>query len=263
MPFKSSKRVIYEKNPLVEVVCQLRFPRILTIDEKSPADFQERVREAYPIYNVVEQQLFADASIINAHRIIRDDPVVDHIFESADGKWQINLTSTHLSLMTLEYTRWEEFQERLKEPLKALEEIYRPAFYEYIGLRYVDAYMLSALDLESNTSWSDLIEPFVLGFISDDNIVDKVIGHTATTEIILDEEATARIIATTGHIHNDVSGKYEPAFIIDCDFFYNTRKNRDDVDESLNFLNAQVGNFIRSIVKVKLHNAMKPQEVDE
>ena len=43
MPFKDTERVIYNKNPLIEVVCQLRFPRILTISETQPTSFQEKV----------------------------------------------------------------------------------------------------------------------------------------------------------------------------------------------------------------------------
>lgn len=44
MLFPPTQRVIYHKNPLVEVVCQLRFPTILKIDAEIPVAFQEAVR---------------------------------------------------------------------------------------------------------------------------------------------------------------------------------------------------------------------------
>jgi len=43
MKFPEVERVIYQKNPLVEVVCQCMFPRILAIDEGIPATFQQKL----------------------------------------------------------------------------------------------------------------------------------------------------------------------------------------------------------------------------
>src|SRR6266852_706318 len=47
-PFPEFTRVIYQRNPLVEVVCQLRFSPILRIDTDPPAEFQDRIRSAFP-----------------------------------------------------------------------------------------------------------------------------------------------------------------------------------------------------------------------
>ena len=51
MPFPEVERVIYARNPLDQVVCQLRFPPILKIDAEIPAGFQDRVREDYPNFS--------------------------------------------------------------------------------------------------------------------------------------------------------------------------------------------------------------------
>ena len=45
-----NRRYAYGKSQLIEVICQLRFPTILSIDTREPADFQEPVREAFPRY---------------------------------------------------------------------------------------------------------------------------------------------------------------------------------------------------------------------
>jgi len=50
MPFPDSKRAFYGKNPLEEVVCQLRFPPILRIEVETPAVFQDKVRQVFPLY---------------------------------------------------------------------------------------------------------------------------------------------------------------------------------------------------------------------
>ena len=39
--FSNEPRVIYRRNQLGEVICQLRFPEILAIAAKPPVDFQE------------------------------------------------------------------------------------------------------------------------------------------------------------------------------------------------------------------------------
>ena len=50
MLFSDRPRTHYEKTLAHEVICQLRFPTILSIDTREPADFQETVRAAFPRY---------------------------------------------------------------------------------------------------------------------------------------------------------------------------------------------------------------------
>lgn len=50
MLFSEYARYQYVRSPLVEVICQLRFPAILTINTKEPAEFQEAVRHDFPRY---------------------------------------------------------------------------------------------------------------------------------------------------------------------------------------------------------------------
>ena len=42
--FSNEERMIYAKRQLVEVICQLRFPEILSIDASEPAAFQDRIQ---------------------------------------------------------------------------------------------------------------------------------------------------------------------------------------------------------------------------
>jgi hypothetical protein len=44
-PFPESERIIYAKNPLESVICQLRFPAILKISSEPPVEFQETLRK--------------------------------------------------------------------------------------------------------------------------------------------------------------------------------------------------------------------------
>ena len=51
MPFPETERVIYEKNPLNKVICQLRYPPILRIDSEVPSKFQDAIIDNFPLYN--------------------------------------------------------------------------------------------------------------------------------------------------------------------------------------------------------------------
>ncbi len=57
MLFSDRPRTHYEKPLAHEVICQLRFPTILTINNTEPADFQEAVREDFPQYARRQDQL--------------------------------------------------------------------------------------------------------------------------------------------------------------------------------------------------------------
>ena len=52
-----NRRYAYGKSQLIEVICQLRFPTILSIDTREPADFQETVRAAFPRYQCQVEKL--------------------------------------------------------------------------------------------------------------------------------------------------------------------------------------------------------------
>src|SRR5438132_1497631 len=143
MPFPDSPRVIYAKNPLIEVVCQLRFPSILRIDSELPAAFQEKIRGAYPIFR--ENQI-TDLKIDLPPEIVQlsggaipaswRTGKVSYDFISADEQWKVGLTREFIALTTAKYERWEDFKAHLEAPLQAFIELYSPAFFSRIGLRY-------------------------------------------------------------------------------------------------------------------------------
>ena len=83
-------------------------------------------------------------------------------FATEDGICKVNLTRTYLSISTSDYTRWEDFKDRLRGPYDALIQVYSPAFFTRIGLRYIDVFRRSVLGLEE-ANWNELLKPFVLG----------------------------------------------------------------------------------------------------
>ena len=101
-----NRRYAYGKSQLIEVICQLRFPTILSIDTREPADFQETVRAAFPRYQCQVEKLpgvnGAPARTVN-----------NHTFISEDGGYKLSLTKDFIALSTMRYTHWEDFAARL------------------------------------------------------------------------------------------------------------------------------------------------------
>ena len=157
-----NRRYAYGKSQLIEVICQLRFPTILSIDTREPADFQETVRAAFPRYQCQVEKLpgvnGAPARTVN-----------NHTFISEDGGYKLSLTKDFIALSTMRYTHWEDLAARLDEPLGQFIKIYRPNCFDRVGLRFVNAISREQLGL-TGRRWNDLLQPPYLGILDEDGV---------------------------------------------------------------------------------------------
>ena len=93
MLFPEVKRVIYKKNPLDRVICQLRFPPILRIDAEPPVKFQDRVRKEFPYYSEKNELTMGIPSRVREQiphellgEILRTANTKNYEFSSEDGQ---------------------------------------------------------------------------------------------------------------------------------------------------------------------------------
>ena len=110
------------------MICQLRFPTILSISAKEPAEFQEAIRAEFPRYARNLEKL--PPKVIGqpgAMKLEEQPTVVNYQFLTAAGDWKVNLTNTFLALATPVYTTWEDFARKLDEVLAQFVAIYHPA----------------------------------------------------------------------------------------------------------------------------------------
>ena len=157
--FSKEKRCIYKNNQLAEVICQLRFPEILAINANSPVDFQEAIRAEYPRYGTRNEMPAPKISGAPGNLQLENQrPTTNHTFASADGVWRVNMTSKFISLTCNRYTCWEEFAQPLDAPLAAFIKVYKPAFFERIGLRYMNFISRENLELQ-DTAFRELFQP--------------------------------------------------------------------------------------------------------
>jgi len=263
MPFPEAKRVVYKKNPLINVICQLRYPPILRIDSEVPSQFQEAIRSDYPLYNErteVQHEIAAGMKPqfpqeINV-QLTRTGITKNHEFCSENGVWRINLTRTFLSISTSEYHRWEDFVQRFSSSSKKFLEIYNPPFFTRLGLRYVDIFDRSKLGLE-DAHWTDLLQSYSLGLLSS-SVSKEVKSCESVYEIKLSDSESIVRIATSLVIDARTSRE---CYMVDSDFYTPKRTPPDKAFDKLEFLHQRATRLIRWIITDKLHNAMEPQEI--
>ncbi len=139
-PFGDSdvEEIPLEPAPLVAVIAQIRFPRILSLtSEKSVEAFQEAVRVDYPIMRTEQVQaiVMAPAGPIVA------EPTTMFQFTNVKSDWQVALSQDSLSLESTRYTNRDEFIDRLTRAFVALNEVATPgpvAVYDRLGIRYIN-----------------------------------------------------------------------------------------------------------------------------
>ena len=173
--FSHESRCIYEKNQLIEVICQLRFPDILKIEAQEPYAFQDAIRGEYPQYAKKVEQLPPQQA---GGKLTPQGTVNNYQFISADSQWKVSLTKSFIALSTHGYTRWEEFAQRLDRILAAFIQAYQPAYFSRVGLRYINAFRKAELGLE-NAQWRELIQPGYLGLMGDDDAQEALSSKTS------------------------------------------------------------------------------------
>lgn len=264
MLFPKVKRVVYKKNPLDQVICQLRFPPILKIDADIPAEFQDRVRKEFPNYSETTERRVEPSPRIKGQippellsQLLQSTSTKNYEFSSEDGYWKINLTRTFVALTANKYERWERFKGKLEIPLRALIEIYSPAHFSRIGLRYIDVIKRSALGLDG-VSWTDLLQPYILGILDAPEISDFVQNSESRYEIGLsDGESTVRMITKLV----EAADNSEICYMIDSDFFNTKKTPINDTMDRLDYFNKRASRLIQWCITDRLNKSMEPQNL--
>ena len=261
MLFSNAPRCLYTHPTAHEVICQLRFPTILSIESREPADFQEEIRARFPLYARRQESL--PASVFrctgNTSESRSLETVTNYHFVTEDHLWKLNLTKNFISLSTLRYTGWEDFAAKLDKPLAAFIRIYKPAYFERVGLRYLNFISRFDLGLEG-VPFSELISPCYLG-----PLMEEDISETAASRCSVDAEMAIRggcrvkLHAGPGMTKQNGQADKEVKFIFDQDLYMPGQLQLNLVAGALQTLHSQADSIFRGAITDKLHEAMDPE----
>jgi uncharacterized protein (TIGR04255 family) len=254
MPIPPARRVIFTPNPLVEVVTQFAFPRLLELDAELPVQFQKLVQAEFPI---LEASKVIEVTIDMEKGDSRRAPEGRrYVFFSPDRKWQAALTSDFLALTTTEYVRWEGFRHRAVLLLGAFLKCYKPVHFHRIGLRYRDVLTRSKLKLK-DIPWRDLLAPPIAGMLSTGDVDEKdVLG--CRTSCAFSVSPTIKVQLN----HGIVAGREgEHDYMIDMDFFIDqpTEANADAGTKTLESFRPHPSDLFNWCISKQLYDAMDPQ----
>lgn len=260
--FSQNTRCIYRKNPLDKVICQLRFPEILSIETNLPAAFQEAIRSGFPRYSCTKDKPAPRMVGTPGNMRMEQQPERNNYsFISADGVWQVNLTSGFISLTCNRYTRWEEFARKLDKPLAAFIKLYNPANFERVGLRYINLISRQAVEL-SDVPYRDLLNPCWIGPFAEEDVLETAITrHTIDSEVTIRGGCRVKIHAGPVLVTRNGKTDPEPKFAFDQDLYITGNIPLTYSAGALETLHSQAYSIFRGAITDTLHEAMEPESI--
>ncbi len=257
MRTSDNKPFIYEKQQLIETICQLRFPTILSIDAKEPADFQDTIRALFPRYACQTDSVPGPDG--------KPQQVRNHNFITEDGAYKISLTKDFIALSTMRYPGWEGFARMLDEPLGQFIRVYKPAYFSRIGLRYLNAFSREKLDL-TGRRWDELLQPQMLGILGGNIDESDVVKCSLEVERRFTERFGLKLHAGPGNIRRTtrtgagIKTVQEPEtrFILDIDVYAGGNTPLGAAAETLEQLHAHADRVFSEAITDTLHSALEP-----
>jgi uncharacterized protein (TIGR04255 family) len=165
--------------PLVNVVAQMRFPKIATIGQQDfIAPFQEALRDLYPIMRA-EQQF---AVVLSPEGVTQQAQGLVWRLNEAEPGWSVVLCPDFLAIETPNYSSRDDFLGRWEYALQALDKLVHPVVFDRLGVRYLNRLTGS----DSGQDLPQLIRPEVYGTLGIDVPSGEFIANFSNAHFRLD-----------------------------------------------------------------------------
>jgi hypothetical protein len=152
----------------------------------------------------------------------------------------------------------KDFAKTLDKPLVEFIKIYRPAYFERVGLRYLNFISRKQLGLE-DTPFRELIQPQYLGLLADESVAEQAASRsTVDAELAIRGGCRAKIHAGPGLVKHNGQESKEVHFIFDQDLFMPGNVAVHLSAGALETLHSQAFSIFRGAITETLHDAMEP-----
>ena len=249
--FPPKPDVQLENSPLVEVVCQVRFPPILRIAGEEPSEFQELIRVEFPIVELEHGLLvrFPGPGV-------KSPPTAEpqsrtFRFRTADEQTAISLAVDFFALSTNRYTHWENFALPLRLVDDSVQRVYKPAYATRIGLRFINRLT------PENTGCGTLAEMF-------DLLRPELTSQSRSEAWNEVAEMRCRLVLTDGPAKLTLGTGYgedqrTPFFLLDFDYFEEGQLSLDNLVERCTRYNEVIYRAFRWCVRDEKLDVFKPR----
>lgn len=209
------REVPLARAPLVQVLAQVRFPVIASIEKREfIASFQEAIRNDYPVLRPEQ-----NVNVVFGNEGPSQERSNTWRFTDETATWRVSLAAGFLALETKAYVSREDFLSRLTKLLAALVEHVNPRVVDRLGLRYIDQLSGEALD-----HLPDLVRPAVAGILA--SPLAAAVQHSITQSSFEIPEESGQLMARWGFIPagatvdpNTIEAVDFPSWILDVDAF--------------------------------------------
>lgn len=201
--------------PLATVLCQIRFPPSLLINE-TIGKFQSLIQDSYPELRM--EQVIEVVMSPSGPPQVQPSPIWRFFDSSRD--WTVSVTSSFVSIQTKSYESRDDFIRRLNDVLVSASKSFGIKSYGRVGVRYIDQIRGDELvDLEK------LVTPALTGML---NAPFSDCIEQSLSQVVLDlpEPPKAKMFVRYGLVAKDTT--YDPgalmpinerSWVLDIDLF--------------------------------------------
>jgi uncharacterized protein (TIGR04255 family) len=246
-------RTFLENNPLQLVVCQVRFDRVETLnDRKSARRFFERLGGVDGPFPKLTQ-IITQRVTINPQAAPGEPPTTEQQrgwrFSNPEGDCHVTLLPDSLALETTTFPGWNNFAPLLERALDVLAEEADPAIEQRLGLRFVN--LMVHDEVRSPSEWEGYIAGDLLAPIR-----HPVLGPGVTAaqhQVTLDLADELRCILNYG-LAPDANGSGRVGYLVDLDVFRERSApfSAGDVFKASEVMNDRAVSLFQQVVTPKL-----------
>jgi uncharacterized protein (TIGR04255 family) len=209
--FSQHEDVVYDDAPLIMVLSQVKFPRILSLlTQAGVAGFQAGLRDDYPIMLDPAQSAKVEFS---SHGPAKAEVAAPTWRFTDDARgWVVGVAADFVSLETSRYVHIDEFLERFSMILEVARRVLRPAESLRIGLRKINMFEVPGRD---TLALLKIIRPELLGPLSTPEYPAPITGYASQLHFADEDNG---LTVTCGLA--DTEGKQDVTrFALDLDYF--------------------------------------------
>lgn len=271
MRIESFDRVVYENNPLAEVICQVQFQQTDTFtDEELETLKSSMEKDGYTTVNQdVSVSISLPSPLVSGQVPITVElpQVRIHHFSTPDGAWRASVCAEFIALTCLKYSNWGDFFGRLAPFVKLVAGMRGQIVPTRLGLRYKDLIEREPLGLAA-IPWHELVAPFLLGPLAPSALAEgqvpnesEVLNMSAQSLLRLE---SSMLLLQSALLTSEQGDRH--AFLIDADFFLDKSlpptllTDSSVLQAKVEALHVNAGALFRRGITERLHHALQPCE---
>jgi uncharacterized protein (TIGR04255 family) len=205
--------------PLEVVVAQVRYEQSLAVsDSATVRKIHEQLGGRSGPYPRAESQNTVSAKFELGPAGLRSNvqsvPSRGYRFKSSDGSWIVSVMPEFTSLETTAYTTWSgDFEKRLVDLLRAINEHVQPSTEERLGLRYVNR--LTDESRQEPGDWIGAVSDKLLGPVADPDWADATRAYHQQLDLDVGDDIGCTV--RSGFIPKD--GEGVDGYLLDFDVY--------------------------------------------